>query len=179
MKFKTKDIILIGLFSALTAIGAFIRFPVGPVPLSLQLLFVILSGILLGSKAGAISQIIYVLTGLIGLPVFTEGGGFTYIYKPSFGYLLGFILCAYITGSITENLKARNGYLFVFLVSFIGLISAYAVGVPYLYMVLKYINHIPVSAAGIIKSGFLVFLPGDIIKCLAAAYISIKLKKVL
>ncbi|HOO47090.1 MAG TPA: biotin transporter BioY, partial [Deltaproteobacteria bacterium] len=80
---------LIPICSALTAAGAFIKIPIAPVPITLQNFFVILSGIILGPKAGALSQIVYIIIGLIGLPVFSGGGGPSYIFKPTFGYILG------------------------------------------------------------------------------------------
>ncbi len=70
-----------------SAIGAFIRIPVPLVPFTLQITFTTLAGLfLLGSKKGAISVAVYVLMGLIGIPVFTQGGGFSYVLKPSFGF---------------------------------------------------------------------------------------------
>lgn len=89
---KIKDLTLMALFAALTAVGAFITIPVPPVPFSLQIFFAILAGALLGSRRGAISVAVYVLLGLCGLPVFTKGAGLSYIFQPTFGYLAGFIL---------------------------------------------------------------------------------------
>ena len=83
-KFTTRDLILCALFTALSAIGAFIRIPVPLVPFTLQITFTTLAGLLLGSKKGAISVAVYVLMGLIGIPVFTQGGGFSYVLKPMF-----------------------------------------------------------------------------------------------
>ena len=65
---------------------SFIRIPVPLVPFTLQITFTTLAGLLLGSKKGAISVAVYVLMGLIGIPVFTQGGGFSYVLKPSFGF---------------------------------------------------------------------------------------------
>lgn len=95
-KFTTRDLILCALFTALSAIGAFIRIPVPLVPFTLQITFTTLAGLLLGSKKGAISVAVYVLMGLIGIPVFTQGGGFSYVLKPSFGFLVAFIIGAFV-----------------------------------------------------------------------------------
>ena len=81
-KFTTRDLILCALFTALSAIGAFIRIPVPLVPFTLQITFTTLAGLLLGSKKGAISVAVYVLMGLIGIPVFTQGGGFSFCTAP-------------------------------------------------------------------------------------------------
>ena len=123
---KTKNLILVSLFAALTAVGAFIRIPIPFVPFTLQYLFCAFAGILLGPKLGALSQIIYVGMGLIGIPVFTEGGGIAYVFKPTFGYLIGFIVAAYVIGKIAEKIQditIPQGFYgnivgFVFCVSF-------------------------------------------------------------
>jgi len=84
MKLSIREITQIGMFSALTAIGAFISVPIGPVPITLQSFFVILSGILLGSKNAMLSQVVYLILGLIGLPIFAGfTGGLQTIFKPS------------------------------------------------------------------------------------------------
>ena len=107
-KFTTRDLILCALFTALSAIGAFIRIPVPLVPFTLQITFTTLAGLLLGSKKGAISVAVYVLMGLIGIPVFTQGGGFSYVLKPSFGFLVAFIIGAFVTKSvILENTRCK------------------------------------------------------------------------
>ena len=102
---KTKSMIYCGLFTALIAAGAFIKIPVPVVPFTLQYLFTMLAGLFLGSRRGMISVVAYMLLGLAGLPIFSEGGGIWYIFKPSFGYIIGFCLGAYVTGLIAERLK--------------------------------------------------------------------------
>ena len=77
---KTKTQILCALFAALIAIGAFLRVPVPLVPFTLQFLFTTLAGLLLGKKAGSTAVWLYVLLGLVGLPIFAEGGGISYIF---------------------------------------------------------------------------------------------------
>ena len=94
---RTRSMVYCALFTALIAVGAFIRVPVPVVPFTLQYLFTMLAGLLLGSRRGAVSVAVYVLLGLAGLPIFTEGGGLGYIFKPSFGYLVGFCVGAYQT----------------------------------------------------------------------------------
>ena len=79
---KVKELVLFSLFTALTAIGAFIRVPVPLCPFTLQLLFTTLSGLILGSRKGAASVAVYVVLGLSGVPVFTQGGGPGYIFEP-------------------------------------------------------------------------------------------------
>ena len=102
-KISTQDMVLCGVFTTLIAVGAFIKVPVPVVPFTLQFLFTMMAGLLLGGRKGALSVGVYILLGLVGLPVFAEGGGFWYILKPSFGYLLGFMLAAYVTGTMVEK----------------------------------------------------------------------------
>ena len=86
---RLKNSICCALFAALTAVGAFIRIPFGVISFTLQTFFVVLSGALLGKKYGTMAQALYVILGLIGIPIFTKGGGPQYVLEPSFGYLLG------------------------------------------------------------------------------------------
>ena len=105
---KTKSIIYCGLFTALIAVGAFIKIPIPVVPFTLQYLFTMLAGLLLGSRRGSLSVIAYVILGLAGLPIFSEGGGLWYIFKPSFGYLIGFCAGTFLTGYLAEHMKKKT-----------------------------------------------------------------------
>ncbi|WP_053956843.1 biotin transporter BioY [Inediibacterium massiliense] len=116
MSLKTNELILCALFSALISIGAFIKIPVPMVPFTLQFLFTNLSGLLLGKKLGSLSVGIYIVIGLLGLPIFTSGGGIGYIFEPTFGYIIGmayyyFIANYYIHSPIGIN--ALLWYCFV------------------------------------------------------------------
>ena len=102
---KTSDLVYCSIFTVLIAVGAFIKIPIPVVPFTLQVLFTTMSGLLLGAKLGAVSVGMYIFSGLIGLPVFTEGGGIWYLFKPSFGYIIGFLIGSYVTGKIAEKLK--------------------------------------------------------------------------
>ena len=78
---KTRALAFTALFAALTAAGAFVSIPVGPVSITLQFLFTAMAGILLGRRCGALSQLVYVALGLLGLPIFTRGGGLGYVLQ--------------------------------------------------------------------------------------------------
>src|SRR5665647_1501494 len=130
MKISTKNMILTALFAALTAIGALISIPIGPAPITMQLLFTVMSGIFLGANLGALSQILYVLMGLIGLPVFAGGsGGFSTIFNPTFGYLIGFIIAAYVIGKILER-KEKPSFSKILITCLFGTLLIYAIGYP-------------------------------------------------
>lgn len=174
MKNKTFKLILVALFAALTAAGAFVKIPIGPVPVTLQFLFIALAGVLLGPYLGALSQLIYVLLGLIGVPLFTLGGGISYIFNPTFGYLIGFILAPIAIGKVSESAKAPT-FLRTFLGCMLGIAIIYIIGVPYMYIILKYVNHIEITISKAFVTGFLVFLPGDTVKSVIVAFLGKKL----
>lgn len=177
MKSRTRFIILTALFSSLTAIGAFLRVPLPFIPFTLQTFFCALSGMILGSKYGALSQLVYILIGLAGFPVFTGGGGFTYVLKPSFGYIIGFVLCAYITGRMTEARKDPK-FLYLLFTASAGLLSVYIIGVPYMFAVLNLYLKQGTGVGQIIATGFLMTVGGDMLKALLAALIAHRLNPI-
>ena len=175
MKLSIRDITHIGIFTALTSIGAFISIPIGPVPITLQTFFVLLSGIILGSKKAMFSQIAYVLLGLIGLPVFAEfSGGLQTIFKPSFGFLVGCIIAAYCVGLFIENKPKtiKNMSIAVLM----GTLIIYAIGLPYMYYILNIMLTNNFAIINILKMGMLVFIPGDALKAASAVLIGKKLQ---
>jgi biotin transport system substrate-specific component len=170
---KTNKMILVSLFTALTVVGAFIRIPVPPVPFTLQVFFVIFSGLLLGSRLAFASQAIYIALGLAGVPVFANGAGIQYIFNPTFGYLIGFAITALVVGAMTEK-NSGPSFKKYFVASFIGMLIYYSVGVLYLYIILKYVNHVSTSISAVLVKGFLLFLPWDIAKIFAASWMAVK-----
>ena len=108
MKHKTLiHMLLAALFAALTAVGAFLKIPVGTVSFTLQVFFTCMAGVLLGPYWGALSQLVYVALGLAGLPIFTMGGGLTYFAVPTFGFLLGLIPMAFVVGLLSRKGLSR------------------------------------------------------------------------
>lgn len=121
------------LMASLIALGAYLSVPIGPVPVVLQNLFVLLAGLLLGGKWGLASVGIYLLVGAAGLPVFAEGkGGLAHLAGPRGGYLLGFALAAYVAGSLSE--RGRSRLSIDALAAGLGALMIYACGVPWLKM---------------------------------------------
>lgn len=176
---KASDIALVSLFTSLTVMGAYAYLPLSftPVPITFQTLFVYLSGTLLKTKRGALSQLLYILLGLIGLPVFAGGkAGFMVILGPTGGYLISFPISAFIIGSLIkfdekfkDNVKRFAWYIFVLS---IGTLIIYLIGVLQLsYWI----------GGDLIKSialGILPFIPGDVIKIIIASVLTIKLKPI-
>ena len=158
------------MFVALIAIGAFITIPIPIIPLTLQDLFVMLAGILLGPKWGALASLIYVLMGLAGLPVFTQGGGIAYVLKPSFGFLIGFSFCSWVTGTITH--KSENpGFKRMLIACFAGIAVLYVFGTAYLYLMNRFYYGNTIAIWPMILACCVQPLPGDIIKSIIAALI--------
>ncbi len=178
MKNKSDKIIMLcltALFSALIAVGAYIRIPVPPIPITLQTFFVILSGTLLGKNYGSLSVIVYIILGLTGLPVFSGGGGIYYVLNPSFGYIIGFILCAFIVGKIVHK-RENPSFRRIFISSLIGIFSVYIVGIIYYILVLGiFTDNADWSAKTILVSGFLLFVPIDVVIAFISSLISERL----
>lgn len=133
----TQRLVRIALFTMLTIIGGLIKIPIPgtPVMFTLQTFFVIMSGLFLGAKDGAASQIIYLIMGLIGIPIFTKGGGFWYVFEPSFGYLATFFIGAFLTGYFKSKLKTiSHNKLFICCV--LGLSLIYIFGMIYQVLIL-------------------------------------------
>ncbi len=138
-RFRAVDITYVAMFAALMAIGAnatsFIT--IGPVPLTLQTFFSILAGALLGSRLGSMSMIVYTLVGLVGAPVFAQMTGTAIVAKSTFGFVLSFIVVAYVTGKIVEA-KGKPTLSTFFIACFVGLAINYVMGTTYMYFALKY-----------------------------------------
>ena len=175
---RTRDMILCALFAALVAAGAFIRIPVPVVPFPLQFLFTCLAGSLLGSRRGMISVLVYLALGLVGLPIFAEGGGIWYVLKPTFGYLIGFAVGTFVTGRMIERARELTlGRLLA--ANFAGLGLVYLLGMVWCYIISNYVLGTPLGIWPLFLYCFLLAVPGDICLCVLAAILTKRLRPVL
>ena len=236
MKSNVRYLVLAGVFAALTAAGGFLKIPFRPMSITLQTMLAALAGIVLGPKWGAASQLVYLTLGLIGLPIFTMGGGPGYVLQPSFGYLLGFPLTAAVSGwlagarptvlrcAVAAAVGIPAGYVigtpymgliglpiftmgggpgyvlqpsFGFLLGFpltaavsgwlvgdrptvprcalaaaVGILAGYVIGTPYMGLVLNLYLGKGLSVWDVVKTGCLIYLPGECVKVAAAAIVA-------
>ncbi len=174
MSKKIKDILLCAIFASLTAIFSIISVPLPftPIPINLAIISVFLSGGLLGSKLGSISQIIYVILRIIGIPLFSGiSGGIGLIYSPTGGYVISYIICAGIVGLVLEK---SNQSVFIYFLSMIsGLIICYVFGTLWFMLITKsnFINALILCISP--------FIIADIFKIIISTSLLWKLKPLL
>ena len=164
MRLKPRDMILSALFASLTAVGAYIKFPLPlyPVAFSLQMLFVFLAGVCLPPFAAFLSQAVYVLVGLLGVPVFTGASGFAAFLSPTFGYLIAFLIMAPVTSVLTRKYWFQNKPLPFLLLSVLLTVGAELLGVAYTG-VLNLAMGTPLPFSSLFYL-FYIFLPVDLFK---------------
>ena len=171
---KTRDLIYCALFAALTAIGAFLHFQLFQATITLQFFFTAMAGLLLGAKLGALSQLLYVVLGLVGVPIFAAGGGFGYIFNPTFGFLLGLIPTAWVIGKIAEKDRSVPRLL---LACFAGLAVLYLVGLPYIALIVNVYKGGNVSGMTLATAYMLPYLPGDCLKIVVSVILAPRILK--
>ncbi len=145
---NTRRLVSIAVFTALITVGGLISVPVPftQVQLSFQTLFVVMAGLVLGARDGALSVLIYIVMGLIGVPVFTSGGGIGYVLMPSFGYLIGFPIGAFVAGAICARGKAPTRSR-AFASALVGMIPIYIIGMTYQVLILYYHTGLALASA--------------------------------
>lgn len=175
MKLTIREMTRVALFSSLICIASLILKFGGEivVPFSILPLMTMMAGAILGARLGAFSTAVYVLIGLLGVPVFAKPpfGGFTYVLQPTFGFLLGFILSAYVIGRLLEK-NPENSLLRYTLAMVAGIVVMYAVGIPYLYGIIKFYLGKPFTMWRAVQIGMLPFVGLDLVKGLLAAVVA-------
>jgi biotin transport system substrate-specific component len=168
MKSSSRTLVYCALMAALIAVGAWLSFPLPPFPgkLTLQLVAVFLCAYTLPPKPAAMSILVYITLGLVGVPLFSEGGGLQYLLRPTFGYVLGFLAAA---PTMSWMLRAPRFARFrplprYALSATLGLLVVYAMGTPYMAAVLTFSLGKPTSLWTAFYTGCVLFLPVDIAK---------------
>lgn len=173
-KFNTIDLVLMAVFTALTVVGAYLKIPIPYVPITLQLTFTTLAGLLLGPCRGAVSVVIYIIAGLAGLPVFTQGGGIGYVLKPTFGYIIGFAFGALVAGFVVGK-RAQVSYKRFLAASLLSVLVCYLFGSVYFYFITNFYLNKAMDIANIILICVIPFIPGDVILSFLAAFVAVRL----
>lgn len=157
------------LFVVLMVLGSYISIPFYPVALTFQTVVCVLSGLMLGPWGGTAAMLCYMVLGLIGVPVFSSGGsGIMYVFKPSFGYIIGFIAAAFVTGILARGKYSRPRFL---VAAGAGLVVNYAVGIVYFIFIWQfYLGYTGLWEAVVTYN--LLYLPKDIVLCALGAYLA-------
>ena len=172
---QLRELVLCALFIALITVGTFVRIPVGTDVYTLQFLFTLLAGLLLGARLGAVAVAAYILLGLVGVPVFASGGGPAYVLQPTFGYLIGFVLQAWFCGRYARRVS-HVSFKTLLLVNVGGMAIVYLIGISWFYIFSNYVIDAPIALwAAIFYCGILQ-APPDFLLCVAAAGLAVRLK---
>lgn len=158
-------------FVVFISLGAFVRIPLPftPVPITLQTFFVLLSAALLGAHLGVTAQLIYIVLGILGLPIFAgAGSGPLYLMGPTSGYLFGFILASLFVGKLIKY--GKDNLFAVFFILCAADFILLSCGILWLHLLFAY----PLNKLFFI--GFIPFVPGDLLKVFSAAILYLKLK---
>lgn len=175
-RLDARSITSVGLAVALLVIGSAIALPIGPVPISLQSLVVLTIGITMGKRLGVMAVTVYVIAGLIGLPVFAGlKGGPQYIFAPTFGFIMAFILAAYIVGAGYESSSNMRRYASLMAAT----ILIYTIGASYFYLVQSVHLGNSIPFVKVLQLTVLPFVLGDLIKLHIAFFVGGKLKNIL
>lgn len=167
---------LSALFCTLICIGSFIRIPMpNMMPVTLQTFFVLLTALVLPFKASTLAIVTYIALGLIGLPIFSGGGGLGYILMPNFGFIIGFLIATVIISVITEKLKNRKFWHYI-IISLFGITIIYIIGILYFAFITNVHNNNDYSWVWFVQTVFLPFLPKEIICIILTSFSAYKMK---
>lgn len=166
---NSKSLVKIALMTSITVGLSFVKVPFYPVPFTLQTLAAMLAGILLKKWEGVSSQIIYILLGLIGIPIFSQGGGIGYIFNPTFGYLLFLPVLTLLVNILWKRLKIFGIIIPSVCLLFFG---------TFYYIVLF---SVPLDNGiwKILINFAVIFIPAEILKSFCAYFLGKKLKIIL
>ena len=168
---KIKDMTLIAVMAALICVAGPLTIPIGPIPLSLASFAVYLAGSVLGKKRGTIATALYLLIGIIGVPVFSGfSGGFQKLAGVTGGYLVGYLPCAFLSGVGGEQ-REKTGWWFQALMMAAGTFILYAVGTA------VFMLHTGNALGAALSLCVIPFLPGDAVKIIAAVLLTLPVKK--
>ena len=173
----TRMLVLCALFTALIAVGAFIRVPVPLWPFTLQTLFTTMAALLLGRRYGTLSCVAYMVLGLVGLPIFTGGGGPQYIFQPTFGCIVGFAVGAFVAGTVVRRAKTRSFRVYL-LAALADMAVVYLLGMAWFWCVKAFYLHDPIGVWTLFVTCFVPTVGVDVLKAALAAGLAARLAPV-
>ncbi len=166
----TKLIALTAIFGVLTFACGLIRIPVGPVPVTLQTMAVLLSGLLLKPFDAFLAMILHLVLKLV------LSGEFSLI-SPSFGFVIAFVAAAPFLSFLTQKKEGSPKYMIIHIL--IATMLIYAIGLPYMAIILRFYLDKKIAVCQFLTMGMLVFLPGDLLKAAAAWFLATRLRPIL
>ena len=175
---NTRDMALTSLFAALLAVSAQLAIPLGPVPIVMQIFFVLLAGMVLGRHLGPASIAVWVLLGVFGLPVFAQGkAGAAVLIGPTGGYIFGYFACTYIVGYVAEHFELTYKTMSIAMLA--GLAVIYGLGLAGFMLSFQYVLHKAMSLEQALNLAVWPFLPLDLLKTAAAVYTGVRVRRAL
>lgn len=169
---KAKDITLTAIMLTILIVCSQIALPIGPVPITLQTLAVLMIGYSLSSKQAVLATSLYLIMGLAGLPIFSAfSGGPQSILMPSFGFIIGFIPSSYIQAKYLE----KHSYLEIKQLIISGILNfsiTYIIGLSYMAVILNIYLNSQMNFVQILMAGLIPFIPGDLIKLAVAVLLA-------
>ncbi len=166
-RLKINELCYMAIMLSLLIVCSKISVNIGVIPITLQTFAVIMVGYVLKWKKAIIVFLAYILMGLVGIPVFSGGGGFDYIFKPSFGFIIGFLLSSLITGIVFN----KHSKIALYFQGLLGLLIINIVGLIYMYLIMNYYLLLDKSVSYILEVGLLPFLLKDCISVFIATLV--------
>lgn len=180
-KLTIQEMTLIAMFTVLAIVGGKISIQLAIVPITFQVVVALLTGVVLGARLALISQLLYLIMGLVGLPVFARGGGLAYVFQMSFGYLIGFVAAAAIVGLLVGKLDRHPDSMQFFRIipiMLLGLLIIYSFGVAHMMVLKNLYTKEGMALVTALQAGVLPFLVTDGLWCLLAAAVAPRLRRI-
>lgn len=170
-KVSIQDMTKMALFLAMIIVSSYIRIPIGLVPVTLQFTVILITCLVLPRFQGTYTVAMYIVLGLIGVPVFTQGAGLAYVFQVHFGYLLGFLMMSIVVGILKK--KQQN---FWFL-SIVGYFILYITALTYVYFLMRFYLHTDIAILPFIQGYQLIFFPSDMVSLVIAVTVARQLMR--
>lgn len=159
--------------TAVIIISGFIKIPMYPVPVSAVFLTINFIALSFDREISVFSVLTYLIVGLLGLPVFSGGGGIGYVFSPSFGYLIGFLFVCLCADELKKmNFLDKSIFFKKLLISVINMVLVYFCGALYGYYILKIYSGAVIDIGYILFYYVVIFIPGDLLSSVLSSYIS-------